>query len=142
MPNAKPVRIDGERFDSARNAAAWLRGMGHPKASGAGISLAISRGQREYLGRAVEWAADVRTIAELAARPSALHSFKPGNLSLWVPGAFPPDHRRSVAITGYSGGHPFVAFAQYEAGKWRAAMPGWMEIEAPQWWAELPESKR
>ena len=58
MPNAKPVRLDGKHFDSARNAATWLRGMGHPKASGAGISLAISRGQREYLGRAVEWATD------------------------------------------------------------------------------------
>jgi len=32
--------------------------MGHDKASGAGICAAISRGQREYLGRAVEWATD------------------------------------------------------------------------------------
>ena len=58
MSVSKPVRIDGKCFPSARNAAAWLRGMGHPKASAAGISLAISRGQREYLGRAVEWATD------------------------------------------------------------------------------------
>ena len=58
MPARKPVRIDGKHFDSARQAADWLRGMGHPKASGAGISLALSRGQREYLGRAVEWATD------------------------------------------------------------------------------------
>lgn len=58
MPNAKPVNIDGKHFSSARNAAAWLRGMGHPKASAAGISLAISRGQHEYLGRAVQWATD------------------------------------------------------------------------------------
>jgi len=58
MPNAKPVNIDGKHFDSARNAAAWLRGMGHPKASGAGISAAISSGRGMYLGRAVEWATD------------------------------------------------------------------------------------
>ena len=58
MAVSKPICIDGKYFVSARNAAAWLRGMGHPKASGAGISLAISRGQREYLGRAVEWATD------------------------------------------------------------------------------------
>jgi hypothetical protein len=58
MPNAKPVRLDGNIYPSARAAAGWLREAGHPKASGAGISLAISRGQREYLGRAVEWATD------------------------------------------------------------------------------------
>lgn len=58
MPNAKPVRLDGKHFASARNAAAWLRGMGHPKASGAGISSAISSGRGLYLGRAVEWADD------------------------------------------------------------------------------------
>ena len=58
MAVSKPICIDGKYFVSARNAAAWLRGMGHPKASAAGISLAISRGQREYLRRAVEWAVD------------------------------------------------------------------------------------
>ena len=58
MPARKPVCIDDKCFPSARQAAAWLRGMGHPKASAAGISLAISRGQREYLGWAVEWATD------------------------------------------------------------------------------------
>lgn len=57
MPNAKPVRLDGELFPSARQAAEWMR-LDHPKASGAGISTAISSGRKVYLGRAVEWATD------------------------------------------------------------------------------------
>lgn len=58
MPASKPLRMDGKIYPSARAAAGWLRKAGHPKASGAGISLAISSGRGEYLGRVVEWAAD------------------------------------------------------------------------------------
>jgi len=59
MPNAKPVRLDGKIYPSARAAARVIRAAGcYPKASGAGISAAISSGRGMYLGRAVEWATD------------------------------------------------------------------------------------
>ena len=84
---------------------------------------------------------DVRTIEELAARPSALHSFEPGGLDLWKPSAFPPADAQMVAITNrMEGPICHVALGKYDAGKWWKWSPKqeWMEIEEVLWWATLP----
>ena len=84
---------------------------------------------------------DVRTIAELAARPSALHSFEPGNMSLWVPGAFPPTHGNNVvAVTG-TGKERRLFTARYQGGEWIYFCPTPIIIDPPLWWADMPESQ-